>query len=73
MRFMTLLFGEKNRSMVARLNHGRDVPVQIQGWRRGGGPKGLWVWAGDSDRWVDVSGYVPVISRINVEKVGHAI
>jgi hypothetical protein len=27
----------------------------------------------DDDRWVDARGYVPVISRINVEKVGHAI
>jgi hypothetical protein len=26
------------------------------------------VWAGNHDRWVDVGGYVPVISRINVEK-----
>jgi hypothetical protein len=72
MRFISLLFGKTIRNMVTRQSNGRDVPVQFQGWQfsvdrlaAGSG--------GKIDHWADVRGYVLVISRDNLAKVGHAI
>jgi hypothetical protein len=72
MRFISLFFGKTIRNMVTRQSNGRDVPVQFQGWQLLlGGPAGG--CGGEIDHWADTRGYVLVISRDNLAKVGHAI
>jgi hypothetical protein len=72
MRLISLFFGKTIRNMVTRQSNGRDVPVQFQGRQL---PFGR--LAGDCgkkfDRWADGCGYVLVISKVNLAKVGHAI
>jgi len=60
------LLGEKDRNIVTRLKYGRDVSPQIQAGRTRGRRPG-------NDHCTDTRGYMLVISRNNVSRVGHAI